>query len=96
MWMVRAREHGRLFDDFRKHSIVAIGWHELGDLSNIHGIDEVQKKVEEVYKGEKPGSNAMTTSQVSRFRFSFKESDYAITYNAWARTKGRVRLALTD
>ena len=33
MWMFRAGEGGYLFDEFRKDSIVAVGWNEIGDLT---------------------------------------------------------------
>jgi hypothetical protein len=33
--MVSAGEHERLVEDFRQHSVVAIGWKELGDLSGV-------------------------------------------------------------
>jgi restriction system protein len=85
MWMVRAGEHGRLFEDFRQHSIVAIDWDELGELTNIRDASEVRRKVEDTYKDSKPGSRAMTASQVSRFRFDFKENDYVVTYSPKSR-----------
>lgn len=83
--MVRAGKHGRLFEDFKQHSIVAIGWDELGELTNVRDSDEVRRKVEDTYKDAKLGSKAMAVSQVSRFRFDFKENDYVITYNPKSR-----------
>ena len=34
MWMVRAGRDGYLIDEFAR-GFIAIGWHELGDLSSI-------------------------------------------------------------
>lgn len=83
--MVRAGENGRLFEDFKQHSIVAIGWQELGDLTNIKDSDEVRRKVEEKYIDEKPGSRPIFAGEVSRFRFEFKENDNVMTYDPQAR-----------
>jgi len=83
--MVRAGERGRLFEDFMQHSIVAIDWDELGELTNVTDADEVRRKVEDKYQNAKAGSKAMATSQVSRFRFDFKENDYVITYSPKSR-----------
>ncbi len=31
MWMVRAQRGGRLFDEFKASSLVAIGWQQMGE-----------------------------------------------------------------
>ena len=85
MWMVRAGEEGRLFKEFKKDSIVAIGWPELGDLSNLTNTEEVRGLVEERDKQDSPGKKGMTVSQVGRFRFDFKEGDYVLTYDPQER-----------
>jgi restriction system protein len=79
--MVHAGEHGRLFDDFKNNKIVAIGWHELGDLSNVRDADQIREMVDQKYAGQSTGWKAMAASQVSRFRFDFKEDDYVLTYD---------------
>lgn len=85
MWMVRAGEEGRLFRKFKKDGIVAIGWSELGDLSNTTNSEEIRKLVEVHYGEDSPGKKAMTASQVSRFRFEFKKDDYVLTYDPQER-----------
>lgn len=85
MWMVRAGEHGRLIEDFRQHSVVAIGWKELGDLSAVKDADEIRKRIEEAYSDKSQGWKAIAASQVSRFRFDFAENDYVVTYNPESR-----------
>lgn len=32
IWMVRAGQHAAFVTDFERHSVVAIGWRELGPL----------------------------------------------------------------
>ena len=46
MWMVRAERGGRLFETFKERSVVAIGWHELGDLSQLRSRDKILAVVE--------------------------------------------------
>jgi hypothetical protein len=81
MWMVRAGEGGRLFDDFKDNSVVAISWKSVGDLSKVQSKNEVRQIVDRVYHDEKLGSRIVTSSQIARFRFDFKEGDNVITYD---------------
>jgi restriction system protein len=85
MWTVRAGEHGRLFEEFRKKSIVAIGWNELGDLSSLKGSDQVKGLLAQKFPNKKPGWLGMSTSQVGRFRFDMKKGDWVVTYNPESR-----------
>src|SRR2546426_4708066 len=85
MWMVRAGEGGRFFDDFKNRGIVAIGWKRVGDLSKMQTRDEIRKAVENAYKDEKPGFRVVTAGQLARFRFDFKIEDYVTTYDPQAR-----------
>lgn len=84
-WMVRAGEGAFLFQDFKKQSIVAIGWWEVGDLTKISNLKELKEKVRAAYPEQKEGYYNITASQISRFRFDFKPSDYVITYNPQER-----------
>lgn len=84
MWVVRAGENGRLFDDFRAKSVIAIGWNALGDLSSATP-NQVREAIQQSYPGEKSGWLNMTVSQVSRFRFEMKPGDHVVTYNPGER-----------
>lgn len=81
MWMVRAGEHGRLLEDFEKNNVVAIGWQKIGDLSNVKSPEEVRRMVDAAYGEESQGWKAISASQLSRFRFDFKENDNVVTYD---------------
>lgn len=81
MRTVRAREDGRLFDDFRDKNVVAIGWNELGDLSPVSSSGPIRDLVRKRWSTAKPGSISMTTSQVSRFRLDIKVDDWVVTYD---------------
>ena len=81
MWMVRAGGNAYLVDDFRKNKIVAIGWDELGDLSNVKGREKIKELVEQKSDYSKKGQVISASGQISRFLFDFKKGDYVITYD---------------
>jgi len=62
MWMVRAGEAGYLFQDFKEHNVVAIGWTEVGNLMRISNHTEIKERVQKAYPEEKEGSIAMSAS----------------------------------
>ena len=79
--MVRAGENARLFGEFKKQSIIAIGWDGVGDLTSVNTQKEVKDLTKEVFKNEKPGYINIVSGQINRFRFEFKEDDYVATYS---------------
>lgn len=81
MWMVRAGEGGRLFDEFKDKEIIAIGWEEVGDLSHVSSSEEIRDRVKEAYPHYSQGKLSISAGQIIRFRFEFKKGDHAITYN---------------
>ena len=85
MWMVRAGEAGYLFQDFKEHKVIAIGWNEVGNLTKLSNHTEIKERVKKAYPEEKEGSIAMSASQVSKFRFDFQIGDFTITYNTQER-----------
>jgi restriction system protein len=80
MWMVRAGEHGFLFEDFKKSGVVAVGW-KVGDLSKVQSAEEIRQMVDAAYAEESPEKRANKAGQLSRFRFDFKEGDNVVTYS---------------
>ena len=86
MWMVRAGQGAYLIDDFRKKNLVAIGWQELGDLLELKDKDEIKQLIDMTYNDLKPGAKAMSTSQVTRFRFDFRKGDFTLSYDPDKRT----------
>ncbi|MBD3280360.1 restriction endonuclease [Candidatus Dojkabacteria bacterium] len=87
MWVVRAGEGAHLFDVFKKKSLIAIGWSEIGDLSDIQGesVDTVNEEIKNIIKRKYPdfstGKASISAGQVSRFRFVFQNGDFVLTYN---------------
>lgn len=81
MWMVRAGRDANYIDDFRTKHIVAIGWNEIGDLSNIKDLDEIKALIESNYPQQKKNQKAVSAGQVRRFRFEFNIKDHVVTYD---------------
>ncbi len=81
MWMVRAGQGAYLFDDFKDKGIVAIGWDEIGDLSHVSTPEEIKHLVDEKYAADKKGKRNISSGQIKRFRFDFREGDYVVTYS---------------
>ena len=78
-WLVRAGDDNFLIDVFNEKSAVAIGWHALGDLSDIKKRDELRSKYLEVYGESKSMSNGI--GMVYRFYNEISIGDYILTYN---------------
>ncbi|MYC12365.1 MAG: restriction endonuclease [Gemmatimonadetes bacterium] len=84
--MVRAGQGAYLIDDFRKKKIVAIGWQELGDLSNLKNKDDIKQLIDKTYDHEKPRARAIWTGQVARFRFEFRKGGFTLSSDTDKRT----------
>jgi restriction system protein len=85
MWVVRAGEDARFYDDFKRNKIVAIGWDELGDLSRVKNHAEIKRMIEKAWSDKKLGWRNIVPSQVARFVLEFKEGDYVLTYDSKTR-----------
>lgn len=81
MWMVRAGEDAIKFHDFKEKNIIAIGWKEVGNITNIKDQAKIKELIRAAYPKDKPGKIAISAGQVSRFRFEFNIGDHVITYN---------------
>ena len=66
MWVVRAGEKARLFDDFQKKSIIAIGWANRTDLSTFSSAAEIKRIYKETHPDEKPGQINISAGQESQ------------------------------
>lgn len=81
IWMVRAGEDAYLIEDFLKKKVVAIGWDKVGDLSRVSDVDEIKRKLREVYPQQKVGQVNNFAGQLYRFRFEFAKGQSVITYD---------------
>ena len=79
LYCVRA-EFGKYTDQFVRGGYVALGWSNIGDLSNVSAINELYP----IYKSAYPNdtSNVVVGQQVgqfARFLFQIQPGDYVIT-----------------
>lgn len=76
IWGIHAGRSGDADSLFRKKDCVAIGWHQMGDLSALKPDREAFKaRVAEVYQGAKPGAIPNYAGQLFRFAHEMKVGD---------------------
>ena len=78
--MIRAGEGGHLVEKFAK-GYVAIGWHELGDLSKTQTADEIRENYFATRLEDKKGAANNAVAMIYKFRHGIKIGDWALTYN---------------
>jgi restriction system protein len=83
-WMVRAGRKGIYSEDF-EGGFVAIGWSQLGDLSQYVSDVDLREKYIEVYGNEKPQATANAVAMITKFRDKIKANDYLVSYNPETR-----------
>jgi restriction system protein len=81
MWMVRAQRGGRLFEEFKMQSVVAIGWSQMGDMQSLTSRDDFIREVATRYPENRPAQTVVSASQVYRFVREFKIGERILTYN---------------
>lgn len=84
-WMVRAERNGRLYEVFRDRKVIAIGWHQIGDLTNLRSREAILAKVREQWPELSRQSAAMAAGQIHRFRTEMKVGDTVVTYDPGRR-----------
>jgi len=79
LWGIHAGRLGEADSLFLKKKVVAIGWHEMGDITGIGGDREALKaKIAETYPSAKPGAIPGTAGQLLRFISEMKIGDLVI------------------
>jgi len=81
MWMVRAETGGRLYDDFKEKSAVAVGWGEIGPLDELTSREAIRELIAQEWPDEPLQAHRMAASQLHRFRSEIVEGDRIVTYN---------------
>jgi restriction system protein len=82
-WMVRAGNDNELITEFQTNSLVAIGWADLGDVSEFttrEGLRSHFASIDE-YSDYKQGRITTNASQVYRFAHEINDGDLVFTYN---------------
>src|SRR5262245_46475266 len=81
VWMIRAGEGGYLIDEFSEKNLVAIGWHQMGDLTNVKTQEALKKLYRQTYPQAKTGSIAAAAAVIHKFCNVAQKTDHVITYD---------------
>jgi len=84
-WMVRAGDYNELADLVEEGKAIAIGWHEMGDLSGLKSREQFKQHYQETYSDDSAGRVNINTGQVFRFAREIHEGDYVLTYRKASR-----------
>lgn len=84
IWMVRAGEQSRLIEEFKK-GYIAVGWIELGDMTEYPEKEQIRKRHREVYPNAKKGAVPMSISMFHKFRSILSIGDKMVTYDRFER-----------
>ncbi|MFB6186223.1 MAG: hypothetical protein ABEI86_05075 [Halobacteriaceae archaeon] len=79
-WMVRAGNNNELVDTFVEKSIVAVGWPDLGDLSDCTSRESIKERYKDVYEKRKQGRVNTDTAQLHMIVNRISEGDLVLTY----------------
>jgi len=85
LWMVRAGRDSVFIDEFISRHMVAIGWSELGDLSNVHTREHFALLVEKAWPENNKYQNGASVGQVYRFREDIIRGQHVTTYDSSRR-----------
>jgi len=83
VWAIAPGDGARLWPEFRERHCVAIGWNDVGDLSEYDSKAAILKAIVDHYGGVNPTNNALACYQ---FAHEMKPGDFVIA------KKGRTQL----
>lgn len=86
LWMVRAEREGLLYEEFRKNSVVAIGWSRIGNLNEIRSWDELRTAMSQAYPDFGNHKLGRTAGMLWRMKTEISEGDHVLTYDPARRT----------
>lgn len=82
VWMVRAGRDSIFIDEFLSRHMVAIGWWQLGDLSDFRSRDQIRELVERAWPDGNKFQNSSSIGQVYRFRSEIVPGTTVVTYDS--------------
>jgi restriction system protein len=84
-WMIRAGDNNELADLVEDKDAVAIGWSDIGDLSELKTREQFKGCYQEAFPDHSSPRVAVNAGQVYRFAREIREGDYVLTYNKASR-----------
>jgi restriction system protein len=83
-WMARAGPVAALIEEFAR-GFIAIGWHELGDLSAVTSQEEIRERYNSAYPDEKSGKVGYAVAMIYKFRCKLEVDQKVVTYDSQSR-----------
>ncbi|WNZ55666.1 restriction endonuclease [Microbulbifer sp. MKSA007] len=83
-WMIRAGRGGIYSEDFEK-GFAAVGWSQLGDLSQYSSTERLRDEYIKIYGNDKPSATANALAMILKFRDQIAAGDYIVSYNPETR-----------
>lgn len=74
-----------MFDEFIGKGIIAIGWDELGDLTQYPSKEAILERLKTLRSNERAGRIMSHASQAWRFKNEVSNGDWAVVYNPETR-----------
>jgi restriction system protein len=93
-WKIIAGRENRYIEDFEAQGCIAIGWADLGDLSDVESEEELARRYDQSYTDENPVKRGVALASIGKFRFRMKPGDAVISYDPgsrqylWGQIKG--------
>jgi restriction system protein len=85
MWMIRAGRGSAFIDDFIEHSIVAIGWHRLGNIDPEMTREQLTAIALETWPDDNKSQISSAVGQVFRFLSEIQIGDRVVSYDSGRR-----------
>lgn len=79
-WMVRAGNDNELASQVEAKNAVAIGWHEMGDVTGLATREAFKEAYRSAYPEHSDGRTNVGAGQIFRFACGISEGDYVLTY----------------
>jgi len=79
-WMVRAGDDNELAGIVEERNLVAIGWREVGDVSDVGSRKEFKERYRQAFPEHSTGRLRTNAAQIYRFAQEIQVGDYVLTY----------------
>ena len=77
-WCVRAGKYGEFEQEMQEKGIIAIGWHDLSDLSSIRQKEQLSDLYAQKYPDQEKASVANRVGQIWNFLHNIKKGDLVV------------------
>ena len=75
VWVIATGQNGEQFDDFRNNNKVAIGWDDLGNLSNYETREDINNALNQYYPAEGTENQVNNSLALEEFSKKIKVGD---------------------